>query len=351
MRVLVDYHHTSLLHSLVYLFEGRLGFEVYRPIGLEWYTTGNWNIFPALDTAKQYLSLEQGYRPIDGTRPLNQLGETASVDGIYHVKDADSIDGFHKACTYDYFMNNDFDIVIASIPNHVAAFERLAKLKGAKFIVQAGNEWTIQDWRGYNVLASLAPRPLPSDVNAIFYHQEFPESIFSYRPPVERNPVPRISSFVNVYQHNSGWGDFTALERATQEFLTWKSYGGQCRNGAIDGYANIADEMENSEIIFHVKGGGDGYGHVLHNAFAIGRPVITRRSHYRGQWGGELFTDVNCIDLDRFRRVEHMTPMIIELAYNDDFRKEMGLAARRRFEELVNFEAEASAIERWIDSL
>lgn len=350
-KILVDHHHSSLLHSLIYLFEDRLDIEVYRPIGLKWYTTGHWNIFPALDTAKQYLDLDQAYRPVDGTRPLNQFTGRPAEDGVYLIKDEDATGGFHKACTFEYFMDNDFDFVLASIPQHIAPFQQLARRKNAKFIVQAGNEWTIQGWNGYNVLASLAPRSLPFDVNAVFYHQEFPLDKFQHAPVDNYKTRPVINSFINVYEHNSGWGDFTTLERMTPQLIDWYSFGGQCRNGSIDGYTELGAVMRNTDIVFHVKAGGDGYGHVLHNAYACGRPVITRRSHYRGQWGEYLLTDDTCIDLDKWRRPEYVVPAIVDLAYDNDRRREMGAAARRRFEEVVDFEREASEIERWIERL
>lgn len=43
MRVLADYHHHDLFESLAILFEDRLGWELYRPIGMEWFDEGYWN--------------------------------------------------------------------------------------------------------------------------------------------------------------------------------------------------------------------------------------------------------------------------------------------------------------------
>jgi hypothetical protein len=70
-RIFCDYHHSGLLRSLIMLFEDRFGFDIYRPVSLDWYNEGFWRIWPSVDTANQYLSLDQEYRPVDGTPQLN----------------------------------------------------------------------------------------------------------------------------------------------------------------------------------------------------------------------------------------------------------------------------------------
>ncbi len=62
MRVLADYHHGSLLRSLVMLFEGRLGMELYRPIGLEWFHEGYWAVSELKRTAREFLEPRAGDR-------------------------------------------------------------------------------------------------------------------------------------------------------------------------------------------------------------------------------------------------------------------------------------------------
>lgn len=60
MKVLADHHHDDLYESLRILFEDRLGWELYRPIGTEWYTEGYWDVYNHPDTVTQYLGLQIG---------------------------------------------------------------------------------------------------------------------------------------------------------------------------------------------------------------------------------------------------------------------------------------------------
>ena len=44
MRVFADYHHSALYESLRLLFEERLDWKLYKPIGTEWYANGYWKL-------------------------------------------------------------------------------------------------------------------------------------------------------------------------------------------------------------------------------------------------------------------------------------------------------------------
>ena len=59
-KIYSDCHHEHLYESLRILFEDRLGYELYRAIGLEWYHEKFWNVYPHPATAQQYLGLHQG---------------------------------------------------------------------------------------------------------------------------------------------------------------------------------------------------------------------------------------------------------------------------------------------------
>lgn len=353
MRVLADLHHTSLYRSLVSLFEDRLGMEVYRPIGLEWWEQGYWAVHPAQDTAEQFLGLHQGYRPSDGTPPLNTFWEDQSnvPDGVYLVNDHESPTRPGRACTLDYFSSVKFDYVIASMPQHLNPFMELVEDRqpDSTFIFQVGNAWNINSLPGINLLASLSPRP--TNANAVFYHQEFDLNAFY---PEDIKPTGRVSSYINILQGTDGWKDFTHLENSAylrDSLSDWRSYGGQCRDGCINGSESIAASMRASEMVFHVKPGGDGYGHSLHNAYAVGRPVITRRSHYANSWGSELMAHGTCIDLDEYWSLDDAALDLARLVSCD--REElvaMGRAARARFKEIVDFDAEESMIRKWLET-
>ena len=42
IRILADFHHHALWESLRLVFEERFGWELYRPIGMDWFIEGYW---------------------------------------------------------------------------------------------------------------------------------------------------------------------------------------------------------------------------------------------------------------------------------------------------------------------
>ncbi len=359
-RILVDYHHTSLLTSLKMLFGDRLRYMLYRPIGIEWFDEGFWAINNARETAEQFLSLDQQYKPGDGTPPLNTfvpditlqrdkvLGETPE-NGVYYCGFGSEI---NRACTLDFFKKNKFDLVLCSIPQHIEPFKRLIKeyMPDAKLIFQVGNDWDFETLGGMNVLASVRPRRVPDNVNVMFYHQEFDTNIFRKRL---LTPTKKINSYINILQNTGqGWQDFTQLEEILQrKGFEFKSYGGQCRDGNIGGGpADMAESIKESMFVFHVKPGGDGFGHVIHNAYAMGRPVITRRSHYEGKLAAELLIPGTCIDLDECS-IADAANRLVRLSHSPLQLAKMGKAAHDRFKQIVNYDLEGERIKSWLTNL
>ena len=86
------------------------------------------------------------------------------------------------------------------------------------------------------------------------------------------------------------------------------------------------------------------------NAFAMGRPVITRKSHYQGQLAEDLMTEETCIDIDRMPYSE-VRDRITYLTANPSELEQMGLAASRRFDEVVDYNQEAKEIWQWLETL
>lgn len=317
--------------------------EVYRPIGLEWYEQGYWAINDQLDTAKQFLSLDQSFVPEDGTPPLN-IAYHEREPGVHYCADPGS-SSFHRACTLDYFKNNQFDFVIASIPEHVPIYRELIRQfqPKAKLIVQMGNNWDIKQYAGQNVLASITPVEAPG-VNALFYHQEFDLKIFK---PTPTKPTRNIYSFVNVLTQNRGWDDFVRIKQMLNDSYSIKSFGGQCPDGNMTGPKALADKMREAQFVFHVKYGGDGFGHVIHNAYAVGRPVITRPSDYKGQLAENLMVPGTYVDIDS----NHLAERIVDLTANPEELKAMGEKAAQRFREVVDYSQEAKGVWQWLETL
>lgn len=354
-RVLVDFHHSSLLRSLVILFEDRLHMELYRPIGMEWFHEGFWAINNQEPTAEQFLGLHQGYYPADGTPRLNtimkdvtRIGEDSDferAETVFVVEPGRT--DYHKAARLKFFQENKFDYLVASIPAHVPIFKELIRKyqPHAKLIIQMGNNWNLDSYPGEAVLASIKPQLTAA--NACFYHQEFDLEIFAPSPvPVDK----KIYSFANVL-HGLGVGfeDYKTLKRSLSDF-EFKAFGGQNPDGNTEGPLETAQRMREAMMIFHVKPGGDGFGHVIHNAYAVGRPIITRSSHYQNQLAEQLLVPGTYIDLDKYGRGE-VKNMIRRLTYDHGKLIEMGEKSAAVFRQVVNYKKESEEIKQWLESI
>ena len=365
LNIFTDFHHAGLLHSLILLFEDRLDGAVYRPIGREWYEKGFWKIYEHPATVAQYLDI--GGATPDGTPPLNEVETTTKTpDPIYFCQDIDS-GYFNKAITYSGFMSRHFDIVIASIPDHIEPFKKLCELHPdkPKLIFQIGNAWTTGAGLAPNIMASAIINEVPQDINFISYHQEFNPSIF--HQPIKSTkdirgyvnsydwslPDKNIYSFVNVFDKAghfaADWQLFTQLEQMLPDYK-FRAYGGQCRDGSKNGDKEVAAGMVEARFIWHTKAGGDGYGHIIHNAPAIGRPLIIKRQYYVGKMAEPLLEDgKTCICIDNLAPEE----IINKIRYYEDPARyeELAKGAYARFKEVVNFDTEAEKIKEFLAKL
>jgi len=344
MNVFCDFHHSGLFHSLQLLFEKRLGGNLYGPIGMDWYDQGFWKYYNHPDTRIQFLGLQQV-----SLAPRSRLNANRWVeDGIYYIQDA--AEGYErKAVTFDKFFEMDWDIIIASVPQHLLPYQKLiADFKPkAKLIYQMGNEFFPIDFGlASNILSSTAPFSVPSGVNAVFYHQEFDLDVFKYTPPQH---TKKIKSYLNwqcktadygLWQmYKSGLPDFEFIEHGT---------GGE--HGVITGTKHLAESMAGADFIWHCKPGGDGFGHIIHNAFACGRPVIGRFSHYKGKLAWGLLEDgLTGLDLDK-GTMEQNIRGIGRLA-EEKRHIEMCGESYKRFCDIVDFDKEEKEIRVFLENL
>lgn len=358
--VFTDFHHAGLLHSLMMLFEGRLGGKVFRPIGREWFDQGFWKVYDHPATVEQYLGV--GGNTPDGSEKLNEvLGVGADVNGeigkrfeYFRCHDIDS-DTENKAITFHYFMNAPIDIVIASLPAHVEPFKRLCELhpNKPKLIFQIGNAWTSEAASAPNIMASALIDGIPEGINFISYHQEFDTKLFCPTTIHDENPPKNIYSFVNCFSASDyfkmDWDVFTAIESRMPDW-NFKSHGGQCRDGAVGPAPVLAQTMQDARFIWHVKQGGDGYGHVIHNAFAVGKPPIVKKQYYQGKMAEKLMIDgVTCITIDGLDNDQIIDKI---LYYNDPVRyAQMAVSAFTTFTRLVDFDEEQKKIELFLEKL
>jgi len=352
MRVLADLHHSDLYYSLQLLFEKRLGWELYRPGGMEWYKEGYWRISELYDTreetAMQYLELrdikEYPYIPPYTGQPVNKMVEDKDD---YYLMDAEGMN--QRVLTLEQFKKMDIDIVIASIPLHFDSFARLIKehKPHAKLVGHFGNVfWYLKDYNLKNVMASVAPQPIPDGMNVVFYHQEFPLDIFCYKPPVENKT---ITSLLHTLDHYPDAPLFYQVEKIMPDW-TFKAYGAGSRDNTITGRQNVANAIHNSRFVWHVKIGGDGFGHTIHDCFACGRPPIVKYEYYKDKLAEPLLIDgETCICIDGLSADQ----IVSKITYYSEPSMYLKLSERayKQFLEIVNFDKEEVELREFLDKL
>lgn len=342
MKIFTDLHHGDLYYSLHLLFERRLGFELYRPIGLDWFNKGYWKIAEPYgnpkDTIGQYLDInKKGYIPYK-----NLNGQHYVEEDIYHVY-TPGHDYYQKAITLEKFQEMDFDIIMPTFPGHDHPFERLRNKyhPKAKMIMQMGNK--NQTTHLPNVLHSSAyPNPRPGQ-NCVFYHQEISPDLFSYTPP---NPGTRqVNAILNLA------ADLNVFNRLKSNIYNadWKYYGAGCPDGALSGARGVSEKMKEANVAFHPK---MGVGHVTRGWFAIGRPIITRMSLHR-QAGGDalkLFEPgATCIDLDS--NTIHEAEKLVREALRPDKNLEWCKRVNKRFKQVINYDRDEIKVRRFLERL
>lgn len=346
-KILSDFHHSGLYYSLHLTLEKRLGYELYRPVGMEWFPDW-WRIAApyndAIDTAKQYLSLDQRYRPIDGTPPLNTLRETKPT----HYEIAEQSHGYiQKAITLEQFKDMDIDVIIASIPDHAITYKKLRdqyKPK-AKLIFQVGNmfnelESLIRDGHVKNLMASI--KPFDTKVHSVFYHQEVDQDVFKVADPARAEN--KISSFVIGLPNEQLFLD---LKKEVSEY-EMTAYASKYAP-FVQTTREMADIMARSKFGLHIKPRGDGFGHVIYSWAFMGRPIITNFADYRDKLAGELL-----IDGSTAINTENRTPKeIAEIIRNidKDRYKKMCASMYIATQYKVGYEKEAQQIRQFFDGL
>lgn len=348
MNVFVDHHHAALYHSFQLLFERRLGWKVYRQIGPEWYNAGYWKIYDHPHTVNQFLGLHQASETPKDVHG-NSLTENERKnlryiveDGIYYI--ADPVHRMmHRAVTLEKFKSMKFDIIISSIPQHIAPFnELISKYQpNAKHIFQVGNCWGHQPGVK-NILASTSPFVVPADTNICFYHQEFDLDIFRYEDPTFHNVV---HSYIHYMQKPE------LMDKYKARLLGWQftKFGAGMDLPILEA-RGVADAIRRSAFTWHYKPEGDGYGHSIFSSYACGRPALIWGSQYKGKLAESLFVDgITCIDMEKGSLESNVNRL--KYLSHPDRHLDMCVNASERFKKIVDFDAEFEKIKRFLSNL
>lgn len=330
---LVDRHQADLFYAMQLLFEDRLGLDVYCPVGQEWFDLGYWQFGHqhfGRALADQFLDIDANWEEIEPGlfRTYDPAHPERAIHGLTH-------DAFRKlACC------GGVSHIVATVEDNQAGFARLAAEVSAMYVLQVGNTRQTIDW-GLDPLA-LVSSEVPIGGRGIRIHQPFDHTTtFRYREPGAAGP--RVASFVNLFPRLDDW----PLWEAVRDNLPagWSSgiYGIDGHDGNLHPVAAIADEMARAAFGLQLKPTGDGFGHVIHNWAAVGRPLIGRSSYYRGQLAEHFWQDgATCIDLDQHEPAE-AAALIAAIFLDFPRYRRMCEAIRAEFDR-IDWDAEAEAV-------
>lgn len=350
MRILADYHHSDLFESYQLALVDRFGWDIFRPIGMEWFELDYWEFEKKVHgdaVAKQYLSMWDSDR-----------------DCATHWErdDATHPGRVHKMLTIDQARDAGLDVVMASVPHNEAGLHRFATEIGATFGVQLGNvgQALETDWSAARFALCSTNMPFAPTIPWCQYRQEFRTTDFGFEyPPAEADSV---ASFMQCFPEARGrarggfYDQFLRLAEANPDF-TWKvygAYGSQPEDhlacGNLSTTPAVAERMRASRIIWHAKFWSDGYGHVIHNAHAVGRPVFAYHNYYADKVAAPLMEHgVTGYDLSRMDDAE-IVDTLRRLRDDDELHLRISSQAVERFAEVVDFAADAAAARATIEA-
>lgn len=321
------------------LFEDRLGFDLYVPIGKEWHDEGYWrfgDVFGDDRLVQQYL-ITEGH------------GWDQRSDGLWTTHDPDYPDRPIGGVTLEQFKEiGDWAFIVATVQENQAGFARLAHECGAESVLEIGNANQQVDWSLDPIALVSSDVPVPADARFVRCHQEFDKDVmFSYGDPLAV-PAPEMlvtaKTFVNCFDRMPiELATFLAMENLLPD-IRFAMHGHGGREGLVAPTSEIAIRMAEAGFAWHDKPQGDGFGHVIHYWAAIGRPLIGHARNYLGKVAGPFWEDgVTAIDLDKHTLEE--TACIMRGLVNDpSLHEKMCRRIRQRLDELVDFDAEEIAI-------
>ena len=357
VRILADYHHSDLYESLGLLFVDRFHDELFAPYGMEWYDEWYWSFERAFHgdaVARQYL--------------LGIWAGAVDLGTHWEVDDRTHPGRKLRGVTVAQARELGLDVVLCTLTHNERGLSRFAAEVGATYGIQAGNVGQLasvaSEGAGWDkvkfVLASTTYEQAPP-VPHVIYRQEFSLDDFRYEyPPAESRS---IASFVQCFPENRGpergsfYDEFTSLADCYPEF-DWKVYGAygsapedRLACGNLSSTPAVAERMRASRMAWHAKFWSDGYGHVIHNLHAVGRPIFSYHNYYADKLAASLMIHgVTGFDLSEMDEAS-VIATARRLRDDDEYHHQISSAAAGRFRELVDFADDAARVHELIVSV
>jgi hypothetical protein len=361
MKILADLHHFDLYYSFHLLFEKRLGHTLYRPIGPEWSNSGFWKLSeipivrdgflsPISGKAKSLLKPYQEEAILDPSWArygieLSRVGEIFSIEnGIYSIQDRSKNSFSQRGITFQAARRLGFDAIISSVPQHFYTFEEYRNQYHPKAFhimhMGPGNlEWQLPSFAKNVMLHSLPTSySLPKDLNYVLYHQEFDLDTFSYSSPSSSR---KIFSYVHFPESEKLWSSIGL--NVDFQFIG-KTLGPL--KDVIVSSKDLSQKIKESSFTWHIKPGGESYGHILHNSLACGRPLIINLDDFKNCKTIELLIDgETCLNTNC--KIESLRDKI-EHFLIPKFHQKMCLYCYEKFCSIVDFEKDAQLVEDFL---
>jgi hypothetical protein len=323
------------------LFEKRLGFKLYRPIGLEWFTEKYWMLADPYENkiavAKQYLEINH----ID----WKEKGPKSNYieNQVYYIYE--TAHGYHqRAITLNTFKELKFDLIVSTYEFHDFSFEKLKNeyQPSAKNLAQMGN--VNQRSHLQNIIHSVPYTPHPQQ-HSLLMHQEIDTHLYSFIPPL--TDTKNIYSVVSLAQYLETYN----LYKSRLNDCNFKYYGITCPDGVLSGCGEVAKKMIEANIGWSLKSMG-GLGHSNMGWCFSGRPLVTNMSQHRYFGGNALKifeSDVTCIDIESNTINENCKKIKTWLEPENTIKH--GTNLRNRFLEVVNYDEEFQKFKKFLEEM
>lgn len=338
MNILIDFHAMGFKGAFYKLFNDRLKWNVYIPTGKEWFNEGYWYLF-------------KHFNYNDMSNLANQF-----------LLEANAPSFLKKECPHINFIKlNDvknkivkFDVMIASVPSNYPRFLKLISdyELGSKLIFHAGNNFHHDDNDIQNVknllTSAQGPFKLYNASNKVFYHHEMDTSLFSKK--IKYN----VKSVINLQHCMDDFKTFAELEKLLPEW-DFKAYGSNNRDFKIPlSMEDIAEKIKNCGFLYHVKKIDEGFGMMIHCAFACGTPVITDKSYMTVYYDKNIsntaslmFSNDTIIDINN----KSISEIVFELKKMSDNYEYHIEKVYDMFKNKIDFDTEQKYIEKFLENL
>lgn len=336
MNLISDFHHPGLFHSHRLMMERRLGWNLYRMIGMEFFDEWYWQFERswAQDRyAKMFLPLEETdvlvgdhYERPDAQHP----GETFKMLTLEQAR--------------DLAKGPDWGIM-ATVPDNQGGFHKFAKEQEIKFINQVGNAEHFIRWDLDPLGLVSTSHYIPPKARAIRYDQELDLSLYRNTPVPVGGPV---ASFILVW--HSGANNLSLFQQVAESM-------GNSRKMILYGEAGtmlptsteVAQKMIETALVWHTKDIGDGYGQVIHATGAVGRPLFGIKNYYLNKRAYRMWHPDSSFDFTGLNHYQIVAGLKMILA-NPDLLTKMGEAAYENWKSFTDYDRDAQNMKELIEA-